>query len=698
MKSANIFLIKALLSTFLPLSISYSTTTHAGFEQQCSPSESLDSASIYDPCNNLPVLIPGNDNHTNMYLLLSDLGVATIQSPKPDSNLWDAVYGNVPFPVDSLTAENKILNQRAFNPSDVSNYEERCSTIEISKETFTQQVNSNKNISTIEKQVLINERNKLSDCSIKTALLNIDPNWSVTARQYASYLNASISFYNANFSTANKIYAVLSNVDDAWLKETSQYMQIRSVLNSAYATGMNQYGDVDLDKINKNLLKQFLDNITTYLKLYPNGQYVASARGFMRRGFWLTGRQDLFVNEIVWQLNNPKSKYYNIEINNLPAEIDRRIFSSQYFDVKNLKDPFFLATYDLMQMREKSDKDFHPLTWNQLNAQKDYFKSQPELFKYLQAVQLFYVQKKPQEASSYLTDSSHANPYLQFSQSFLKGQILETINKTQAEQYWAQQLSKAKNSNQRGLFETALANHLNSKQDITPFLSKNPQISQLNLQKHFIVYKANEASLQKFIQSNQSTIDQKQAAIFILLNKALNHQNYTLFNQSYTYLPHNFTQYKGYESIEKLKNKPPFADFIWSGITITPQLKCANLITLTQQLEKSPKDPLFNICIGEYIRAPKAYYSNDWSGDVDHSGFKGAVFTRGQVYKDIIKNGPKGEIQAYALYRAIMCYSPSGNNDCSDKDVSKSVRKQWFDQIKQDYPNTNLAKSLKYYW
>jgi hypothetical protein len=49
---------------------------------------------------------------------------------------------------------------------------------------------------------------------------------------------------------------------------------------------------------------------------------------------------------------------------------------------------------------------------------------------------------------------------------------------------------------------------------------------------------------------------------------------------------------------EHLKNKPEFANFIWNGSNITAQLKCDNLLTLTQQLSKLPNDPLLNICLG----------------------------------------------------------------------------------------------------
>ena len=204
--------------------------------------------------------------------------------------------------------------------------------------------------------------------------------------------------------------------------------------------------------------------------------------------FGFQKRQDLLVNEIVWQLKNPTSKFYNLEMSELPAEIDRRVFDSSAFNLSNLKDPFFLAVYDLMHMRESNSENYHSISWAQLNAQKDFFRTQPELFQYLQAAHLFFVQNKAQEAQNYLAKANAKNgSYLQLSQTFLRGQILEKIGQPQnAEEYWHQQLTQAKDSYQRGLFETALSNHLAIKQDYSAFIGKKAQITQPNLQRNFI--------------------------------------------------------------------------------------------------------------------------------------------------------------------------------------------------------------------
>jgi hypothetical protein len=703
MKLQNKFIFKSIVYSSLSLAIYYSPITYAGVEQFCEPNLAINDKNL-NGCSNLPVLYPANDSQTNMTLLLSDLGLATIKPMTADANLWNAVYGMVPFDAASLSSltQNKMPNQRKLLERNETVFDERCTSFDSGNQAFNTQVQNNKVIPNLEKQILISERKKMNQCGDKIELIAINPNWSITTRQYASYLNASILFYNSNYSAATKIYTVLTTVEDTWLKETSQYMLIRTSLNSAYATGVDKYGDVYLDNINQNLLKQFLDNINAYLKAYPNGQYVASARGFMRRGFWLSKRQDLLVNEIVWQLKNPTSKFYNLKMSELPAEIDRRIFDSSAFNLSNLKDPFFLTVYDLMHMRESSSENYRPISWAQLNVQKDFFKTQPELFQYLQAAHLFFVQNKAQESQNYLAKANAKNSsYLQLSQTFLRGQILEKIGQPQnAEEYWRQQLAQAKDSYQRGLFETALSNHLAIKQDYSAFIGKKAQITQPNLQRNFITQIADTNSLQKLIQSEQSNIDQKQAAIYTLLSKSLVHQQFELFKQSYTFMPKNAMQYKGYNSDnEQLKNKPDFSNLIWNGTNITPQLKCSNLETLVNQLAQTPKDSLLNVCLGEYFRSEQGYSLQQLSyNEKQTSNFSGKIFARGQIYQDLIKSSSKSDLQAYALYRAIQCYAPSGINDCGGNEVNKTVRKQWFDQIKTDYPNTSWAKSLKYYW
>ena len=54
--------------------------------------------------------------------------------------------------------------------------------------------------------------------------------------------------------------------------------------------------------------------------------------------------------------------------------------------------------------------------------------------------------------------------------------------------------------------------------------------------------------------------------------------------------------------------------------------------------------------------------------------------------------------RAYALYRAVNCYRPAGNNTCGGKDVDLAQRKAWFNTLKSRYRATAWAKSLEIYW
>lgn len=323
---------QALFFSFIPFSIFYNTSSQAGVDNYCEPSTAVQS-NHYTACQSLPALTPANDNQVNMLLLLSDLGLAKINIAETKSTLWRTLYSKVPFETSSMlsVSTNKTANVRKAQGIPALSYNEHCSSLLYGSEAFIQQVKAEAKLSATEKQSLIRERQKIDQCAETLALIQVNPRWSSTARQCASYLNTTISFYNTNFSTATKIYTVLTQVDSAWLKETSQYMLIRSSLNEAYQSGVGEYGDLDHSKINQKLVTNFFNTITQYFKLYPQGQYAASARGYLRCGFWLSGKHDLLVNEYVWQLNHSKSSVYNLELPNLVHEMDRHVFQSSHF-------------------------------------------------------------------------------------------------------------------------------------------------------------------------------------------------------------------------------------------------------------------------------------------------------------------------------------------------------------------------------
>jgi hypothetical protein len=66
--------------------------------------------------------------------------------------------------------------------------------------------------------------------------------------------------------------------------------------------------------------------------------------------------------------------------------------------------------------------------------------------------------------------------------------------------------------------------------------------------------------------------------------------------------------------------------------------------------------------------------------------------------KVIANKQAEGDARAYALFRAVRCYAPSGFNDCGKQDIPVSTRKQWFQMLHKEYADSSWASSLKYYW
>lgn len=69
-------------------------------------------------------------------------------------------------------------------------------------------------------------------------------------------------------------------------------------------------------------------------------------------------------------------------------------------------------------------------------------------------------------------------------------------------------------------------------------------------------------------------------------------------------------------------------------------------------------------------------------------------FDRQSYYQQVITS-PTAEVEdkSFALYRAIMCYAPSGSNECGGEDVDKVQRKGWFTQLKTQYPGSPWAQN-----
>jgi hypothetical protein len=132
---------------------------------------------------------------------------------------------------------------------------------------------------------------------------------------------------------------------------------------------------------------------------------------------------------------------------------------------------------------------------------------------------------------------------------------------------------------------------------------------------------------------------------------------------------------------------------------------CPGIRGSEAQLMNDAHNPTAQLCVADFVRLnPAVSYLVTPAVPSDELGgtpslFPGGNFVRMDTYMAVLTNAKssKGD-KAYALYRAVYCYGPSGNNDCGGKDVSKSQRKAWFTTLKRDYAGTWWANALQYYW
>ncbi len=143
----------------------------------------------------------------------------------------------------------------------------------------------------------------------------------------------------------------------------------------------------------------------------------------------------------------------------------------------------------------------------------------------------------------------------------------------------------------------------------------------------------------------------------------------------------------------------------FAGRARTRPSRAPPLQPVMEKLTNTPKDSHALLCLGEFARTQGFdSFELDQQPAADQLGgqkpiFPGTPFSRGEIYMALIADpSTPDDARAYAYYRAIHCYEPSGVNGCGGADVNKSVRKEWYDTLKHRYDSLGYVKSLRYYW
>jgi hypothetical protein len=665
----------------------------------------------YDACDSLPFLSPSNDSRLNLELLLIDDGkltgtLATSQvNPLPGYGYMAWLI--VPFSLDEWQIHEPILGADTGTGSAniapaSNNYAEgegsRCSNAKDGMVAFSKAVNVATALPAEEASVLIASRSALvTDCNSTTHLDWKAPQGihSALGREFAIYIAAANAFYAGDFPAALNNFKSLESSANPWIKETSRYMAGRTLLNSAQALAFGQWGDLSLSNVNKDNLKDAEDAFNSYLHDFPHGIYAVSARGLLRRVYWLGGDQTRLAEAFDHALADSEKGINNVTVSELVQEADAKLLASVNID--QIKSPRFLAIIDLMRMRSEggptgSHADNASLTLADLEAQKLRFASNPALYRYLLAAFHVYVDSQPEQALALLPSLPNVQlNYFAFSQQTLRVLALEAGKQFDKERkLLLQMLPLARLPLQSEQLQLALARlELHTGHLDRVFAPESP-IHDKAIRTILVEYSASAEMLRQRIKDPKENADVVDAALYSLLYKELTGRKYQAFQADLALLRPQPSEFLA-----------PFAD---SAESKNSEYRCPALRQVAATLQRDGSDAKSLNCIGELVRLHDVHYGQYAAPlETDLGGadslFPLTNYSRMDGYLNVIANHhAQSDARAYALFRAVRCYAPAGYNGCGKQDIPLSTRKQWFQMLHKEYADSIWAKSLKFYW
>lgn len=648
--------------------------------------------------NGLPFLSPDNDTRTNLALLLADEQAFSLPDgalPLPftvDALISPAVGDTGPAGPDPLLALASSLGIDAATTEAAitragSWSEGRCiSNNPASAETFLQELVQTPALTASDRNQLASQRlAMLGQCGQPLDATESTPQGeskaaplSPAAQGFADYLTASQHFYQGEFVQADALFAALAGQDQPWLKETADYMRIRVALNLSQQSAFDDWGSLDRSRIDQAQWQRSEQLISDYRARYPEGRYLDSATGLLRRLAWFKGDNELLASRYLQASQRQSAQ-------DLVNEIDLKLLMQPGF-TGSAAMPMLTLVQDLRRLRiHDSWDEWQPLQAAELTQQAPQFARHATWLAYLEQASRYYLAKDYAAvvaAAPALANGPLNN--LAFSQQVLKGMALAAQQQwAKAEQQWRALLANQPTPLQDQLLQLALAMTLERSGQLVQVFAKESPIRSDHYRIPLLEYVAPAPLLRRMARDEQASDLLRQRASYTLSYKQLTHGDYQDF-------------------LQDRAGSPATAPFDWQG---SQDYQCPALTEVVTTLARTPNAPRALNCLGEFFLAQGL----DWDPLLSRPGadtlagspdlFAGKQRSRLDWYQKVIAN-PKAakEDKAYALYRAINCYAPSGSNGCGSQQVPVNQRKAWFNTLKQQYGTSQWAKQLKYYW
>lgn len=706
---------KLLLATGLGLA-AVPAALWACADTTCEPSWKLGGTTL--DCASRGFLSPGNDSRINLAFLLRGKAGLAIKADKYPSREYDSEgYGHTFLDWELLRIglfPAKAGEDPFAGRSD--HYGSRCISLTGATSAFQTALAANASVPAAERTKLLAARGRVSLACDGPADQTL-PAWpegiaSAGGKAYLGYLQAAEAFYAERWDDARGLFAGLSGASDPWLKETAAYMAGRVELNAAQAKTFEDEGwSSGTENVDQRAIAAAHSALESYLKVWPNGRYADSARGLQRRVHWLSGDTKALAATYASALGAvPAGSEQALD---LIQEIDNKLlFASGRKAEAN--GPLLLAALDLVQMRDDRYKDDDgtlqgqgpTLTKADLDAQAPVFAGEPELYGLLKGMHAYYVDNDPRAVLTLIPDDSHRRDYsqVQFSRQVLRGQALAALKDRNETGFWRDLLGGSTALWQRPTVELGLAMSLERSGQVAAVFAKDSPVTDTAIRKRLLGYSAGKDVLRAAAQDTARPQVERDTALFALLYKQLTRGDYAGFAGNVAMVPAKASTEANFWYFYDHDNAP--VGLFTKGRFANGGYPCPALTVTVQGLARNPQDVAARLCVGEFLRLNgfDGFTALDDAPGKDELGgarqdFGGKPVQRGAIYASVIANAKAApNDRAYALFRQINCYAPSGSNSCGGQDVEIDQRKAWFNQLKRDYPGSPWAKKLRFYW
>lgn len=523
------------------------------------------------------------------------------------------------------------------------------------------------------------------------------------AQSYKNYLAAVASFYAGDYASAERDFTQLAKSERPWLAETAQYMLMRAALNKSSQNSVGEYGDFDIAKINREDATQAQTQAQTYLQRFPQGLYADSARGMLRRINWYLQAWPQLAGLYEQTLQQSADAR---QLREIVIEYDN-VYGMAFYEqsvVEAFPDAPLVSYIELLRAMRLDNNSKPTLTQAQLDASKPVFEQSQKLplWRDLQ-LNLWLATENYAAIIQAVTPAQKlaVHDTLAFSEQVLYGEaLMGQKNWSAARDFWLQLLKLSQDNEQQQYVQAKLAATLVYSGDVAAVFAPESAVTNLRFRSQILKTQASPELL-------------RQQAIHGPNNEERTIALHTLLVRDLT--ENRFGDWLNDRKLTSAITPPVIGDafddvnlsiFDWNGDAAERGYTCRSLNETVTVLSKKADDAHALNCLGEFFRTTQTHvdlWKNSAGNDVLESAISRkepfGQFDRQSYYQQVITS-PKAEVEdkSFALYRAIMCYAPSGSNECGGEEVDKLQRKGWFTQLKTQYPGSPWAQKLKYYW